>query len=68
MLSRQLTTRPLPAAPLPVSYCRRSCGFNLWFSYLNSYVSDFMSHLKVIHIQAHGPQQLRQRLSGHDPR
>ena len=33
-LSRQLPTRPLPVAPVPIGYCERNRRFGLWvFSY-----------------------------------
>ena len=39
----------------------------LYFGAFANPLPQFEGGLKVVHIQAHGAQQLRQRLSGHDP-
>ena len=44
MLSRQLPTRPLPAAPVPVELQQTELRVHLMVFILNNYSNDFVSH------------------------
>ena len=46
MLSRQLPTRPLPVAPVPVELLQTELQVYLMVFILNNYLNNFMSHLK----------------------
>ena len=47
MLSRQLSTQPLPAAPMSIGYCGRNHRFSSLLSVLNNHSNSIKSHERL---------------------
>jgi hypothetical protein len=47
MVSRQLPTRPLPVALVPIDYCGRNRRFVMMYPYANTHLNDLTSHKAI---------------------